>query len=88
MSEMVREQIAMYTDTPRHVDNILAIPGLREEAENQDLPEVPRMFVHDISISLSVFDTYTLGQHHMLTPDADGNVWVKVKPKEVKGGGK
>jgi len=50
----------------KEADQILSIKGIRIESADQGLPEVPQYFAHDISISLSVFDTYRMGQQDML----------------------
>jgi hypothetical protein len=61
-----------------YIDLVLSIKGIRIECSNQDLPKVP-YFPNGID------EVYKRAQGDMLTPDKEGNVWVKCLKKEEKG---
>ncbi len=54
-----------------------ASSGLRIEADNQDLPM--QSYASKAPIGAYSSQGYEDAQQDMLTPDAEGNVWVKVK---------
>jgi hypothetical protein len=53
---------------------------VRVETENQDLPKNPYT-VHTIRYAN---ETFEFAQKEMLTPDSEGNVWVKCLKKDVE----
>ena len=52
--------------TLKELVKLYAEGKLLEKSDAQSLPEIPQYFAHDISITLSVFDTYRMAQQDML----------------------